>query len=62
MIGALQWTVTVGRFDINTAVMTMSGFRAAPRQGHLERVKQLYGYLRRFKAGMLRVEIEPPDY
>jgi hypothetical protein len=26
MIGALQWIVTIGRFDINTAVMTMSGF------------------------------------
>jgi hypothetical protein len=31
-IGALQWIVTIGRFDINTAVMTMSGFRIAPRE------------------------------
>jgi hypothetical protein len=30
MIGALQWMVTIGRFDIITAVMTMSSFRAAP--------------------------------
>jgi hypothetical protein len=30
MIGALQWMVTIGRLDITTAVMTMSGFRAAP--------------------------------
>jgi hypothetical protein len=33
MIGALQWILTIGRFDINTAVM--SGFRMAPRVGHL---------------------------
>jgi len=26
MIGALQWVVTIGRFDIMTAVMTLSGF------------------------------------
>jgi hypothetical protein len=25
MIGTLQWIVTIGRFDINTAVMTLSG-------------------------------------
>jgi hypothetical protein len=31
MIGALQWAVTIGRFDIHTAVMTLSGFRIAPR-------------------------------
>ena len=28
-IGVLQWTITLGRFDIDTAVMTMSGFRVA---------------------------------
>jgi hypothetical protein len=26
MIGALQWAVTIGRFYIHTAVMTLSGF------------------------------------
>jgi hypothetical protein len=36
LIGVLQWTITLGRFDIATAVMTMSGFRVAPRQGHLD--------------------------
>ena len=35
MIGALQWVVSIGRFDIQTAVMTLSSFRAAPRRGHL---------------------------
>jgi hypothetical protein len=37
MIGALQWMVTTGRFHILTSVMIMSGFRNAPRKGHLER-------------------------
>jgi hypothetical protein len=36
MIGSLHWTVTIGRFDIHTAVMTTSRFRIAPRIGHLE--------------------------
>jgi hypothetical protein len=42
MIGALQWIVTIGHFDINTAVMTMSGFRIAPRVGHLNRLNALW--------------------
>jgi hypothetical protein len=37
LIGALQWVVQLGRIDIITAVMTMSRFRAAPRQGHMDR-------------------------
>ena len=33
MIGCLQWAVSLDRFDIQTATMTMSRFRVAPRQG-----------------------------
>ena len=39
LIGQLQWCISLGRFDIATAVMTMSGFRSAPRRGHLKRAK-----------------------
>ena len=46
MISALQWVVSLGRFDIAPAVMTMSRFRAEPRQGHLDRLKRIYGYLK----------------
>jgi hypothetical protein len=45
LIGALQWSVTIGRLDVNTAVMTLSGFRVAPWRGYLDRVKRVYGYL-----------------
>jgi len=30
LIGALQWVVSIGRFDVMMAVMTLSSFRAAP--------------------------------
>ena len=38
LLGVLQWTISLGRFNICTAVMTMSGFRVAPRLGHLDRL------------------------
>ena len=31
--------ITLGRFDVGTAVMTMSGFRVAPREGHMARLR-----------------------
>jgi hypothetical protein len=62
MIGALQWIVTIGRFDINTAVMTMSGFRMAPRVGHLNSLKRVYGYLLKMKHASIRVRTDKPDY
>ena len=36
LIGALQWAVTLGRFDISIGVTTKSGFRVTPREGHIE--------------------------
>ena len=45
LIGTLQWIVSIGRFDVQTAVMTLSSFRAQPRRGHLERVKRIFGYI-----------------
>jgi hypothetical protein len=62
MIGALQWIVTFGRFDINTAVMTMSESHMAPRVGHLNRLKQIYGYQLKMKHASIRVRTEEPDY
>ena len=45
MIGQLQWAITLGRNDILAHVVSMSRFRLAPKIGHLERMKRLYGYL-----------------
>jgi hypothetical protein len=58
MIGALQWMVTIGRL----AVMTMSGFRVAPRTGHLERLKQIYKYLSKMRHSEICVRTDEPDY
>ncbi len=62
LIGAMQWVIQIGRWDITTAVMTLSRFRAAPRQGHLDRIKRIYGYLLRFRNGVVRVDTNEPDY
>ena len=62
LIGALQWAISLGRFDVATAVMTMSSFRVAPRQGHMERLQRICGYLYKFRAGAIRVRTGMPDY
>ena len=52
----------LARFDIATAVMTLSSFRVAPRVGHLERVKRVYGYLAKMRHAALRIRTGEPDY
>ena len=62
LIGVLQWAITLGRFDIATSVMTMSGFRVGPTEGHLERVRRICGYLSKMKHGFIRVRTDEPDF
>ena len=60
-IGALQWVVTLGRFDVQVSVMTMSSFCVAPRVSHWHAVVHILGYLHRTKDGVIRFRLEMPE-
>ena len=62
MVGQLQWLVTLGRFDLHAHVATMSRFRAAPRQGHMDRLKKIYAYAIRMKDYAVRFRTDKPNY
>ena len=36
LLGAVQWMISLCRFDVLQVIMSLSHFRAAPREGHLE--------------------------
>jgi hypothetical protein len=40
---------------------TSSSFRPAPRRGHLDRIKRLYGYVAKMKEAAIRYRTEMPD-
>ena len=48
-VGMLRWAVEIGRVDILLEVSLMSSHLALPRQGHLEQVIHIFGYLRTHK-------------
>ena len=62
MVGQLQWLVTLRRFDIHAQVATMSRFRAAPRQGHMDRLKRIYSCSIRTNDYVIRFRSDQPDY
>ena len=41
--------------------MTLTSFRAEPRQGHLDRAKRVISYLVRFEHATIRISTEEPD-
>ena len=62
LIGACQWVIQLGRFDIAVHIMSLSSFRAEPRQGHLDRMKRFYSYLYRFCFATICIRTDMPDF
>jgi hypothetical protein len=61
LIGSLQWAISLGRFDIATAVMSLSSFRALPCRGHLEQAKHICNYLYQMRHATIRFRTHEPD-
>ena len=62
IIGSMQWAISLGRFDLSVAIMTLSAYRASPRKGHLDRAKRIYSYLAKMRHATIRVRTNEPDY
>jgi len=62
LVSVLQWSISIGQFDIATAVMTMLSFCAQPRIGHLKRIKCICGYLYKRKDAVIYIRIGEQDY
>ena len=62
LLGATQWLVSLCRLDIAHAQMSLGRFRAAPRVGHLDRLKRLIGYLRKRSGGAICFRTKIPDH
>ena len=56
IMGQLQWLISLGRFDVSSAVSGLSTFRSAPRVGHLNRAKRVVGYVAKFKEPLFDFE------
>ena len=62
LVGCANWLVTLGRFDVAYAVNAYSRFSMAPRQGHLEGMIRVFGYLKKWSKGAIVIDPKYPDH
>jgi len=60
VIGSLNWILTLGRFDIAYALSTLSRYNMAPRQGHMDALKRVLGYLNVKRNGQIIIDSGTP--
>ena len=61
LVGVLRWAVEIGRVDILLEVSMMSAHLALPREGHLEQVIHMFGYLKSHKKFRLMFDSDHPQ-
>jgi hypothetical protein len=61
LIGILRWAVELGRIDIATEVSLLSSHLALPREGHLQQVYHIFGYLKARPKRTLAFDPFPPN-
>ena len=62
MIGCANWIIILGRFDIAYSVNLLSRFSQAPREGHLDALKRVFGYLKKYSKGHIIINPKYPDH
>ena len=60
--GSANWVITLGRLDICYAVQALSRYNMAPREGHLDAMTRIFGYLKKFPKGKILVDDSYPDH
>ena len=60
LIGMLRWAVEIGRLDILLEVSMLSHHLALPREGHLEQVFHIFGYLKQHPKRKIAFDPEHP--
>ena len=61
LIGVLRWAVELGRIDIATEVSVLSTHLALPREGHLQQVYHMFGYLKARPKRTIAFDPAHPD-
>ena len=61
LIGVLRWACELGRIDIAVEVSMLSSHLALPREGHLQQVYHIFGYLKAKPKKFLAFDHHHPD-
>jgi len=61
LMGVLRWCIELGRIDIVVEVNLLARFQACPREGHLEQMFHMFGYLKRYNRSSLVFDWTEPS-
>ncbi|MGH7954585.1 MAG: reverse transcriptase domain-containing protein [Gloeomargaritales cyanobacterium] len=62
LIGMAQWIVSLGRLDIIFSLSSLNRFSSCPREGHMNRILKVFGYLKKYPNRSICINATVQDY
>ena len=62
LVGVLRWAVELGRVDILLETSLMSTYMAMPREGHLQQLYRIFGYLKPYPKRKIAFDPQHPYF
>ena len=59
MIGSAMWAITLGRYDVQYATISLSRYNQAPRRGHYKAAVRIIGYLKHYSKACILIDPRP---
>ena len=56
LVGCANWVITLGRFDVHYAIITLARYSQAPREGHLKAMLRVFGFLKHYRKWNVTVD------
>jgi hypothetical protein len=57
LVGSVNWTVTLVRFDVYYATQTLARYMVTPREGHKKAMLRVFGYLKHKAKGKIVLDV-----
>ena len=61
LVGTEKWIFQIRRFDISYALTSLNRFSATPMEGHISRMVNIFGYLKRVYGRRKGIVVSPED-
>ena len=58
LIGSGNWLITLGRFDVQYAISSLSQYSMVSRHGHIVALHHVFGYLAKYPSAMILIDID----
>ena len=62
VVGSLNWLITLGRYDVYHASVTLARYMMIPREEHMKAMQNVFGHLKSYPKFSIKFDTNMADH